>query len=105
MRFLISILFLASLAAVEETRPYRIQADAVNGIIVSVQIYDEVVAKNPVTDAIEGTGTLLPPITITADQAPALFAAVNALFAKSADRLVIRRAEYAAKVAAQEVKP
>ena len=87
------------------TRSFRFQCDAVNGVFKSGQLFDEVTAPNPVTDVVESTGNLLPPVAITDASHPTLFAALNAIASKSADRLAAKRAELAASLADPKEKP
>lgn len=82
------------------TRASRFQADIdpKTFLFVSGQIYDEVLAVDPVTDVLTGTGRLLPPVTITKDSHPALFDALNAQAVKCDERLAAARAEYLKQV-------
>jgi len=87
------------------TRSFRFQCDAVNGVFASGQLFDEATAPNPITDVVEGTGKLLPPLSITNVSHPTLFAALNAIASKSAERLTAKRAELLAALADLEEKP
>jgi len=87
------------------TRSFRFQCDAINGVFASGQLFDEVTAPNPHTDVVEGTGKLLPPLAITNISYPALFAALNAIASKSAERLTAKRAELLEALADLEEAP
>lgn len=77
------------------TRPYRIQADAINGAFESITIFDELVAQDPITDEMVGTGNMLPQTVITTADATELFALLNAITAKTAERVQAHRAKLA----------
>lgn len=79
---------------------YRIQADAVDGQLRSITIFDEITAVNPITDEAEGTGKLLPPSVITPETDPELFALFNARGAKTTERVQQHRDKRAADNAA-----
>lgn len=103
MRFIILSLFTLALVRAEDApvQIARIQADAVDGVIVSLTIYDHPLQKNPVTDAIEA-GPFLPPVVITAKTHPALFAELNKLDDKATERLQTAKAAAVARAAATE---
>ena len=77
------------------TRLYRIQSDAIDGVLQSLTIFDEVVSQDPVTDEMVGTGNLLPPTVITAASDPELFALLNARGTKTTERVQAHRAKLA----------
>jgi len=87
------------------TQIYRFQCDAKNGVFTSAQIFDETIVQDPVTDEVHGSGNLLSPVTITDASHPALFAALNAIASKSADRLNAKREQLLAALADLEEYP